>query len=130
MEDLFWTFRISSIEGTHWSPTLEEITDIKCRPVSNHFCQGTQQHGKYTKPLGSAKFAEKIMFQLLHGIKNINWSNFYQWYTYLGRTFLQPLLLKVCETFLFRQSKKACSILWSVWVFFAFLEKRSTLNRK
>ena len=29
-----------------------------------------------------------------------------------------------CETFLFRQSKKACSIIWSTWVFFAFLEKK------
>ena len=42
----------------------------------------------------------------------------------MWKTFLQLLLLKICETFLFRQSKKACSIIWSTWVFFAFLEKR------
>ena len=40
------------------------------------------------------------------------------------RLFLQLLLLKACETFLFRQCRKVCSILWSVSVFFAFLEKR------
>ena len=45
----------------------------------------------------------------------------YPWYTQLGKTFLQLLLFK---TFLFRQSEKVSSILWSVWVFFAFLEKR------
>ena len=42
----------------------------------------------------------------------------------MWKTFLQLLLLKVCETFLFRQRKKACSIIWSTWVFFAFHEKR------
>ena len=59
-----------------------------------------------------------------HGIKNIHRSKLYPWYTHLGKTFLQLPLFKVCETFLFRQSKKVSSILWSVWVFFAFLEKR------
>ena len=56
MEDLFWPFSISSVEGTHWSVTLE-ITGIKCRPVSKHLCERTQQHGDCTKPMGSAKFA-------------------------------------------------------------------------
>ena len=37
---------------------------------------------------------------------------------------LQLLLLKVCETFLFTQSKEVCSILWSAWAFFAFVVKR------
>ena len=45
-------------------------------------------------------------------------------FSHFGKTFLQLLLLKVCETFLFRENKKACSSLWSVSVFFAFLEKR------
>ena len=44
-------------------------------------------------------------------------------YTF-GKDFLQPLLLKVSETFLFRQSKKAYGIRWSVSVIFALLEKR------
>ena len=42
----------------------------------------------------------------------------------LGKTFLQLLLLKVYETFLFRESKKVGSILWFVRVFLPFLEKR------
>ena len=41
----------------------------------------------------------------------------------LGKDFLQLLRLKVCETFLLRQNKKAYSILWSALVFLAFLEK-------
>ena len=32
-----------------------------------------------------------------------------QWYTHLGNTFLKMLLLKVCETILFRQGRKVCS---------------------
>ena len=38
--------------------------------------------------------------------------------------FVQLLLLKVCESFLLRQSKKTCSILWSAQIFFSFLGKR------
>ena len=41
-----------------------------------------------------------------------------------GEKTLQLPLLKVCGSFLFRQSKKTRGILWSVWVFFAFLEVR------
>ena len=37
--------------------------------------------------------------------------------------FLELLLLKVCESFQFRQSEKTCNLLWSVLIFFAFLEK-------
>ena len=55
MEDLFYAFSISSIEGMHWSVSLE-IMDIKCRPLAKHLCQRTQQHGGCTKPLDSAKF--------------------------------------------------------------------------
>ena len=36
---------------------------------------------------------------------------------------LQFLLLKLCKLFLFRRSKKTCSILWSVWVFSGFPKK-------
>ena len=67
---------------------------------------------------------KKNVFQLSHGIKNIHRTKLYQWYTDLGNTFLQLLLLKVCEAFLFRPSSNVYSILWSVQVFFAFLEKR------
>ena len=56
---------------------------------------------------------------------SIHWSKLYQWYTHLGKTFLQLLLLKVCETFLFGQSNKVYSMLWSVRVFFAFLERQN-----
>ena len=37
---------------------------------------------------------------------------------------MELLLLKVCGSFIFRQSDKTCGIPWSVWVFFAFLEVR------
>ena len=36
----------------------------------------------------------------------------------------KPFTQWVCESFFFRQSKKQCSKLWSVWAFLAFLEER------
>ena len=56
------------------------------------------------------------VFELLCGIKNIYWSKLYQWYIHFGKPFLQLLLLG--------RHSKVCSMLWFVWVFFAFLEKR------
>ena len=35
--------------------------------------------------------------------------------------FSRNVLLKVCEWFLFKQSKTTCNILWSWWVLFTFL---------
>ena len=35
-------------------------------------------------------------------------------YTLGKRFFAVAILLKLCESFIFRQSKKACGILWSV----------------
>ena len=64
------------------------------------------------------------VFRLSHGIKIVLRSRLYQWYTHLRKTFLKLLFLKVCKTFLFRQSKKVCSIFGSTLAFFAFLEKR------
>ena len=34
------------------------------------------------------------------------------------------LFLNICESLRFKQSKKTWSVLWSVWVFFAFIVKR------
>ena len=34
---------------------IVEITDIKCRLLSKHLFQGTQEHGGFTKPLGNDK---------------------------------------------------------------------------
>ena len=41
----------------------------------------------------------------------------------LGKDFLQLLLLKVHETFLFKMINKVYDIPWSVRIFFAFIEK-------
>ena len=46
----------------------------------------------------------------------------------LGKDFLAAATLRVCETLLLRKNKRACSILWSVSVVFAFLEKRRSKN--
>ena len=68
---------------------------------------------------------ENNVFQLSHVIKNIHWNKFYQLHTHRRKGFLELLLLKVCGSFLFRQSeKKTSGSLWSVRVFFTFLEKR------
>ena len=42
----------------------------------------------------------------------------------LEESFLQQLLLKVCVLFLFIKSEKTGIMLWSVWLFSAFLGKR------
>ena len=42
----------------------------------------------------------------------------------LWKDFLAATTLKVCKMFVFGQSNKVYSILWSVRVFLAFLEKR------
>ena len=34
-----------------------KITDVKCGLLSKHLFQRTEQHGGFTKPLGSNKFA-------------------------------------------------------------------------
>ena len=55
----------------------------------------------------------------------ITWNKrkFYQQRTHWRKFFLQLLLLKNCKLIVFRQINKTCSILWSIWVFFALLEK-------
>ena len=48
-----------------------------------------------------------------------------QWYTHLGKTFAAATFKGLWDGF-FRENKKVCSMLWSVWVFFPFLGKRSS----
>ena len=84
---------------------------MKCGFLSRHFSQRPQQSGNCTKPLGNNNIYIKNVFQLSHRIKNNRQSKLYQWYTHLRKNILQLLLLKFCETFLFRHSKKVCSII-------------------
>ena len=49
---------------------------------------------------------ENNVFQLSHGTKSIHQSKLHLYYTHWRKTFLQLLLLKVCESFIFRQIKK------------------------
>ena len=72
----------------------------------------TQQHNGCTKTLGDTKFLPVITWNRKHSLKQV---------VSITCTLVKDFF---CETFLFRQSKKACSIIWSTWVFFAFLEKR------
>ena len=62
------------------------------------------------------------VFQLSQVIKNIHRSKFYQWHTHWRKGLLESLLSKTCGSFLFRQSEKTSGILWSVWVFYTYLE--------
>ena len=62
------------------------------------------------------------VFQLSQVIKNIHRSKFYQRHTHWRKGFLESLLSKACGSFLFRQSEKTSGILWSVWVFYTYLE--------
>ena len=49
-------------------------------------------------------------------------------YTLKKLFFAVAIHSKVCESFFFRQSEKACDILWSVPVFFRLPEKRRPNN--
>lgn len=63
-------------------------------------------------------------FQSSHGIKTFRASCINNIDT--RKVFLQSLLLKVCDCFLFRKSRNSRCRLWSVLIFPAFLEtKRS-----
>ena len=65
-------------------------------------------------------------FQLSHRIKIIHRSKLCQLHRQHWRKgFSHQPLLKVCASFLFRQSKKTRGILWSVGVFFAFLKRQN-----
>ena len=76
------------------------------------------------KSQSNDKLSRKVMSFSYNRMKNIHQSKLYQYYTHWRKDFLQLPLLKVCGSFLFRQSKKTRGIIWSVWVFFAFLEVR------
>ena len=71
----------------------------------------------------TTNFYKNSVFQLSHCRKNIHRIKLYQNHTHWRNRFLQLQLLKVCESFLFGESKKMI-ILWSVRVFFTFLEKK------
>ena len=46
------------------------------------------------------------VFQSSHGIRNIHRSKLHLQHTHCGKLFLQLLLLKVCESFQFGQSRE------------------------
>ena len=74
--------------------------DIKCGVLSKHLFERTQQHGGYTKHLGKKKNCARNTFCSYHMeskpfIEESCINDKHTW----ERTFLQLLLLKVCETF-------------------------------
>ena len=58
----------------------------------------------------------KLLWKVMPSRWSMEWKH-----THWKKGFLLLLLLKVCGLLLFRKSKKTFGILWSVWVFFAFL---------
>ena len=89
--------------------------DMKYGLLSKHLFQTAQQHGGYIKPRGNDKFTYNkeclpvIKRNKKHSLKQVVTIR----YT-LGKDFLELLHFKVCEMFLFRQSKEVGSILWCV----------------
>ena len=95
------------------------------RTSFKHLFQRTQQYGGFTNlwttiNLYKKQFVPVITWNKKHSLKQVGINDIHTW----ERLFLQLLLLKFCETFLFRQSNKVYNILWPVRVFFPFLEKR------
>ena len=58
----------------------------------------------------------KLLWKVMPSRCSMVWKH-----THWRKGFLLLVLLKVCGLLLFRKSKKTFGILWSVWVFFAFL---------
>ena len=73
--------------------------------------QTTQEHDSWIEPQSSDKplVSDKQVVPIT--------------YTMEKRFFAVAKILKVCESFPFRQSKEACGILWPVRVFFGLPEK-------
>ena len=89
------------------------LTALQCqqvleayRLISKHFFQRTQQHGGSKKALDNNELVEKVMSYSYHMeektfVETSCTNNIILW-----KSFVQLLLLKVCETFPFRQSWK------------------------
>ena len=90
--------------------------------LSKHLFQRTQ-HGGFTNLWVTINLYKKCRLVITWHKKHSSKQVISMIYTF-GKDFLQLLLLKVCETFPFRQSNKVYSILWSARVVFAFPEKR------
>ena len=98
-----------------------EITDIKCG-LSQNTCF---KDGGSSKLLVNNTFAQEILFTVITWNKKHSSKQLISMINTLGSGFFAALLLlKVCKMLLEKQNKNDCSILWSVWVFFAFLKKR------
>ena len=79
---------------------------VKHGLFSNYLFQGAQDDSGWRNLRISINFYKNNVFQLLHEIKKI-----FIKASCNRKSFLQLLLLKVWESFLFRESKKTCSIL-------------------
>ena len=101
---------------------IVEKMDINCGLLSKHLFQRTQ-NGGFANLWVTINLYEKCLL-VITWHKNYSSKQVISMIYTFGKDFLQLLLLKVCETFLFKQSNKVYSILWSARVFFAFLEKR------
>ena len=84
-----------------------EITDKKCGLLSKQLFQRTQQHDGCSKLLGNDKYVEKIFLPIITWNIKRSLNQVASVIYTLRKEFLSALLLKVCETFVFRQSKKA-----------------------
>ena len=99
-----------------------EITDIKRGILWKHL--RIQQHGGYTKPQRNDKFVWKIMTSSYHMEQKHSLKQVISMMYTLEKDFFAAATFKGLWDILFKQSKKVCSILWSVWAFFAFIEKK------
>ena len=94
---------------------------LKYGLISNHLFQTTQERGRWKQNnlRVTINFCEKTCLSVATWNKiDISQQVVPITYTLEKRFFAVALRLKVYESFLFRQSKKTCYILWSVWVFF------------
>ena len=77
--------------------------NIKYGMLSKYLLQRKKQQGGYRNLRVTINVLKNVEYQISHGIKIIQKS-----------FFLQIILLKVCDSFLFRPSKNTYTIHWSV----------------
>ena len=105
-----------------------DIMELKYRILSKH-CFKEYNNMAVNKTQNNDKLVWKIKPASFHmELKSFTEASCTNNIKHWRKSFLNLLLLKVCELFHYRSRKITCSIVWFVWVFFAFLEK-GTLNK-
>ena len=98
--------------------------NVKYGLLSKHLFQRKLQYGWWNNLKVTTNFNKKQWLSVIKWNQKHSPKKVVSIKRTLDKKFFVAAFLKVCESFLLRQMDKTCSALWSLWVLFAFLEKR------